>query len=385
MPPAVSMLLFIFGFLVVPAVADCECGYTAPIGSASMPVSNFTFTDIIESDFVHIKNISLDTDWKRQSFAVTPAAGRGPYGMNYTVNNVISNPILDVNNWTGPGILGGDPGLQFTVDGGIPTDGYVKVAQMDSSRTDLLWGSYRASMQLTLTAGTCSAFFWYFNDSQEIDMEFLSSQFIVENNTFPVNLVLQSPQSVQAGFNAVGAGNYKVVNLSFNPTIGFHEYRVDFVPGNVIFYADGSELATMNTTAVPTQPGHLILTQWSNGNDLWSFGPPTEDALIVVDYVKAYFNSSLTERQSDWATRCRDTTLPGAFCTIPDWNTPSSPSTPTLISGNSTQPFFFSDQNNMTVNQTVYHKSKGTTTASDAVQQTVMMLAALSFVIAVVL
>lgn len=80
--------------------------------------------------------------------------------MNYTINNILSNPIPDLNNWTGPGVLGGDPGLQLTVDGGIPGDGYVKNAELDSSRTDLLWGSYRASMKLTLTPGTCAAFFW---------------------------------------------------------------------------------------------------------------------------------------------------------------------------------------------------------------------------------
>ena len=80
--------------------------------------------------------------------------------MNFTVNNVVSNPIHDLNNWTGPGVLDGDPGLHFTVDGGVPGDGYVKVAELDSSRTDLLWGTYRASMKLSLTPGTCAAFFW---------------------------------------------------------------------------------------------------------------------------------------------------------------------------------------------------------------------------------
>ena len=217
-------------------------------------------------------------------------------------------------------------------------------------------------------------------------MEFLSSQFIVENNTYPVNLVLQSVKSVQAGFNAVGSGNYLVANLPFNPTIGYHEYRFDFVPGNVIFLADGHELATMNTSAVPTQPGHLILTNWSNGNKLWSFGPPPADAVISVAYVKAYFNSSLSERQSAWATRCKGSSSPDAICAIPDVEVAPDSAAPTSSGSSSTaSEFFFSDQKNMTVNQTVYHKSKGTTTALDAVQQTVIMLVTLSFVIAIIL
>ena len=57
-------------------------------------------------------------------------------------------------------MLGGDPGLQFIVRGGAPVDGYIPVAQMNSARDGLLWGSYRASLKLTPIAGTCSAFFW---------------------------------------------------------------------------------------------------------------------------------------------------------------------------------------------------------------------------------
>lgn len=80
--------------------------------------------------------------------------------MNFTVEDIVSNPILDPATWTGPGEAGGDPGAQFVVRGGTPSDGYVNVAQMNSVREDLLWGSYRASLKLTPFAGTCSAFFW---------------------------------------------------------------------------------------------------------------------------------------------------------------------------------------------------------------------------------
>ena len=217
-------------------------------------------------------------------------------------------------------------------------------------------------------------------------MEFLSSQFVVENNTYPVNLVLQSEQSVQAGFDATGSPNFKLVNLPFNPTSGYHEYRFDFVPGKVIFLADGQELATMNTLAVPTQPGHLILTNWSNGNNKWSFGPPPEDSVISVAYVKAYFNSSSSERQSAWATRCRGSISPDAICAIPDMELPPYPAAP-ASSGTIETPatFFFSDEKNMTENQTVYHKSKGTTAALGVFQQTLAMLIIITFVITILL
>jgi hypothetical protein len=137
--------------------ADCVCGYEASIGNSTTPS---LFTDLIETDFLHLSNVFKDTDWRPQEFNVTAEAGRGPYGMNYSLANVVSNPITDATDWSGPGTLGGDPGLQLVVNGGVPSNGYVQIAEIDSARVDLRYGSYRAAMKLTLTPGTCSSFFW---------------------------------------------------------------------------------------------------------------------------------------------------------------------------------------------------------------------------------
>ena len=48
----------------------------------------------------------------------------------------------------------------------------------------------------------------------------------------------------------------------------------------------------MTGSAVPTMGGRLLLAHWSNGNIHWSGGPPKKDATMVVEYLKAYFNSS---------------------------------------------------------------------------------------------
>jgi hypothetical protein len=135
--------------------ADCECGYSQLINGTS-----YVFTDLLESDFLHLANISLDTDWRRQGFNITPAVARGPYGESLQISQTISNPLVNKFSYTGPGQLGGDAGLQLFVHGGIPTDGLVPVAEVNSVREDMLWGSYRAAMKLTITPGTCGAFFW---------------------------------------------------------------------------------------------------------------------------------------------------------------------------------------------------------------------------------
>jgi len=162
---AFSTLLVVSSVFVATIKADCECGYSSKIGNDG----TYLFTDLIESDFLHLANISSDTDWRRQSFSVTAATGRGPYGMNFSIDNVASNPILDPNTWDGPGEFSPDPGVQLLVRGGVPVNGYVQVAEVDSAREDLLWGTYRAAMKLTLVPGTCSAFFWVSSWSSSVE------------------------------------------------------------------------------------------------------------------------------------------------------------------------------------------------------------------------
>ena len=154
---SIQKIVWLIATIVRLVSANCQCGYEMTINNATSPS---LFTDLIETDFLHLPNVTLDTDWHPQEFPVTAAAGRGPYGMNFTIQNTVSNPVLNATKWTGPGEFGGDPGLQLSVNGGIPANGYVQVAEIDSARDDLLWGTYRAAMKLTLVPGTCSAFFW---------------------------------------------------------------------------------------------------------------------------------------------------------------------------------------------------------------------------------
>ncbi len=76
---AQSILLGMIAFFTGNALAFCECGYSTSITAG--PVTNtYIFTDVIESDFIHIKDVELDTDWAVQSYLVSAASARGPYG-----------------------------------------------------------------------------------------------------------------------------------------------------------------------------------------------------------------------------------------------------------------------------------------------------------------
>jgi len=209
-------------------------------------------------------------------------------------------------------------------------------------------------------------------------MEFLSKDFDAANRRYPVNLVLQSREAAERGFDAQQTGNFVKALLPFDPTDGVHEYRIDFLPGRVRFYADDRLLAAMQGPAVPDRAGHLVLQHWSNGNPLWSAGPPPRDAVTTVAYVKAYFNSSAPRRHADWARRCPDAAAPAAVCRIPDSPPRDAPPPPPpgeaggmraapsataanngaqggkpSLSATPAAVWFFSGQNNMTNNQTI--------------------------------
>ncbi|KAI5863214.1 concanavalin A-like lectin/glucanase domain-containing protein [Durotheca rogersii] len=199
------------------------------------------------------------------------------------------------------------------------------------TRSSQYYGTFRAGIKITDVPGTCTSFFWYMNDTQEIDVEFLSSQFGKDNGTFPVSLVLRAstPGAASAGPDrARKTGSaFKKVHLPFDPTADFHEYRFDFLPDEVLFYADATLLAEMNQTSVPLGPGRLHISHWSNGNVGWSSSshspqlppaPPATDAITTVSYVKAYFNASAEPSpDDDRQARCRDPAAASAVCAIP--------------------------------------------------------------------
>jgi beta-glucanase (GH16 family) len=144
-------------------------------------------------------------------------------------------------------------------------------------------------------------------------MEFLSSN--IGSSYNPVALVMQTPESVAAGYNAANTSTFKIAQLPFAPNQDFHEYRFAWAPDRVTFFADGRWLQDLEWT-YPMAPGHLSLNHWSNGNSHWSQGPPAQDAVMTVRYVKAYFNTTDNVKNQDFEEGCG--TGSGFACVIPD-------------------------------------------------------------------
>jgi hypothetical protein len=137
---AAVLLLSYLGF----ALAECECGYSATV--ADTTGAQVVFTDLLETDFTQVLNLTQNTDWKKQQFNVSSTQGRGTYGKMFLPSNVITQSSTT-------------DGLQLLV-GNRVVDSMVSGSELDSARMDLFYGSYRTSLKLSDIPGTCAAFFW---------------------------------------------------------------------------------------------------------------------------------------------------------------------------------------------------------------------------------
>lgn len=152
-------------------------------------------------------------------------------------------------------------------------------------RRDFLYGSFRSYMRTTSVNGTVAAMYLY-NTEQEIDIEILSA--------------VEPPQSyfaIHPGLLEDGKASHLTHDnhwLGFDPSLEFHEYRFDWMPGLVIFYIDGQEAQRMATN-IPNMPSRFMFNHWSDGNPNFSRGPPEQDAIFEVMNITAFFNYSMPD------------------------------------------------------------------------------------------
>ncbi|KAG2202450.1 hypothetical protein INT46_002245 [Mucor plumbeus] len=163
-------------------------------------------------------------------------------------------------------------------------DGIYTSAAIGTKRNDFLYGTYRARMKTSNVSGTVAAFFYYRNDSSEIDMESLSRW----QDPYKTYFAIQ-PQIYDNG--AASPLTNEKHDLQFNPTEDYHEYRFDWLPNSVKFYIDNIFVREM-TINIPDSPGRILLNHWTDGNPEFSGGPPTENADLQVSHLNLFFNSS---------------------------------------------------------------------------------------------
>ena len=144
-------------------------------------------------------------------------------------------------------------------------------AEITSKRSDFRYGSYKASIKTSKTAGGVVGWFIYLGSPlNEIDVEMLTK----DNRDLHFTL-----HHIQTGVD------YKLVKLAFDPSAAFHEYRFDWYAGKVEYYVDGKLTGTL-TKQVPDMASKIMLNHWSGNIDGWGGPAPTVDMYMYVDWME---------------------------------------------------------------------------------------------------
>jgi beta-glucanase (GH16 family) len=132
------------------------------------------------------------------------------------------------------------------------------------------YGTYRSRMKLPNAPSSITGFFLYLAPSfyNEIDIE------IYNEPNGNVTFTTYADGKMQ---------HTATKKLGFDPTEDFHEYRVDFYPGNLSFYVDGKLMQTW-TDGMTTNSMHLLINAWYPN---WLPGTkPMSDQYLLVDWIQ---------------------------------------------------------------------------------------------------
>lgn len=142
-----------------------------------------------------------------------------------------------------------------------------------NTRSHQEYGSYRARMRVPDSPGSVTGFFLYRppDYASEVDIEVYNA---------PEGRMLVT---TYAGGDPVPT-NSERVDIPFDPTRGFHEYRFDYHPDEVTFYVDGEPVQRFSQ-GLPERPMRLYINAWYPD---WVAGGPLESAGYVrVDRVES--------------------------------------------------------------------------------------------------
>lgn len=181
----------------------------------------------------------------------------------------------------------------------LATDKPIQIAGIQTKVLDILHGSFRTVFKITgATGGSVGSFFWYHNDSSEIDIEIVTDGNSIVNNT--INYT-EHPSLYPNGQRIPNA----TLSVPFTDYTNFHAHRFDCTPQTATYYLDGIYMHHDHHN-VPHYPGSLQLNLWADGNKFWSGIPSATDATMSVQLIDIYFNTSETDdgSESDWFKHC---------------------------------------------------------------------------------
>ncbi|KAJ3878897.1 concanavalin A-like lectin/glucanase domain-containing protein [Lentinula edodes] len=259
------LFLIFIGVSHASTSANCSCGYIDDQG--------------------HVWRESIVTNFTKTSGAL---AALGNDWIVSTDNEVQSSPATANIQYVTANVLDHNSVLGIQASAYTSGSSNVDCGQIFTERSDILYGTFRMRASVPSVPGVVFGFFSYESDTQEQDIEFLSSGSNAQQQVQYTN----QPGTVNGKVDEVSYRDVEVESANFTT---FGEHRFDWLKTATEYYYNSNLTATI-TKNVPTSASEIVVNVWSNGDPEFSQGPPTSNAIASVEYVKLYFNStSLSE------------------------------------------------------------------------------------------
>ena len=120
------------------------------------------------------------------------------------------------------------------------------------------YGTLEASIKAVSVDGVVGGSLFFYtgpldgNPWDEIDIEFVKGK-------------------LQTNYITNGQGGHEVViDLGFDPSQGFHTYKIDWQPNKITWYVDGNSIRSVDTfqSALPSTPGRIMANLWPGDGSL---------------------------------------------------------------------------------------------------------------------
>lgn len=262
----------------------CHCGYYDPVSKdvfteSSIVYFNETSTlptqDLVAESYTH----GYDVGWHTR------------YRTGASLQNVA------FANETG-GIVNQSLALHVSP---VTPDHLVVGSRIRTARRDIKYGSFIACLRSPVKyggrGGTSLSLVVEFNATQSISINLQNKDFPSDASvSMLVNGEIPSPDRMVAyadmsnSSGSFGKGTIDPWNYT--------EFRIDWTPKELRFYIGdflARSILLANDPSIPSVPATVYLGHASNGDPDASQGPPTEDTIANVAWIRTFFNSSLDE------------------------------------------------------------------------------------------
>lgn len=263
-------------------VINYDCGFTL---NDTLPDKSYAlFTDMIETDWVHISDVEEDTDWK-------PTTWNLSCNTHSMVENIRENP-LSGDGWQGQGQHWGRAGLQLIAPKPEnKSHGITPQAYMRTKQANILYGTFRTAAHIPNVPGTFATFNWRAANNADLAQQLLMGYQFPSGDSKSAKIWAGNIENFEVCSEQQTLISDSYFQLAEVISDRLHEFRFDWLPGRIDFFID-NHWVWSSTNGVPDTAGALEYSIWSNFDKRLGEVHQDQQAVFTIAYSKAYFNTT---------------------------------------------------------------------------------------------